>query len=55
MSIGGDAPRDLSRLVVPLGGSLEATGDVFEPYRVTDAAGTGGHVDPLASRGHPLT
>jgi hypothetical protein len=35
----GDAPRDLSRLVVPLGGSLEATGDLFEPYRLADADG----------------
>jgi integrase len=35
----GDAPRDLSRLVVPLGGSLEATGDLFEPYRLVDAGG----------------
>jgi hypothetical protein len=35
----GDAPRDLSRLVVPLRGSLEATGDLFEPYRLVDAHG----------------
>jgi integrase len=35
----GDAPRDLSRLVMLLGGSLEATGDLFEPYRLVDAAG----------------
>jgi site-specific recombinase XerC len=35
----GDAPRDLSRLVMPLGGSLEATGDLFEPYRLVDADG----------------
>jgi integrase len=35
----GDAPRDLSRLVVPRGGSLEATGDLFEPYRLVDADG----------------
>jgi integrase len=40
MSIGGDGQRDLSRLVVPLRGSLELTGDVFEPYRLADAAGT---------------
>jgi hypothetical protein len=39
MITGGDAPRDLSRLVVPLCGSLEATGDLFEPYRLTDPAG----------------
>jgi integrase len=35
----GDAPRDLSRLVMLLGGSLEATGDLFEPYRLVDADG----------------
>jgi integrase len=35
----GDAPRDLSRLVVPLAGSLEATGDLFEPFRLVDAGG----------------
>jgi integrase len=35
----GDTPRDLSRLVMPLGGSLEATGDLFEPYRLVDADG----------------
>jgi len=34
-----DAPRDLSRLAVPLRGSLEATGDLFEPYRLVDANG----------------
>jgi integrase len=39
MITGGDAPRDLSRLAVPLGGSLEATGDLFEPYRLVDADG----------------
>jgi hypothetical protein len=35
----GDAPRDLSRLVVPLLGSLEATGDLFEPFRLVDVSG----------------
>ena len=35
----GEAPRDLSRLVVPLLGSLEATGDLFEPFRLVDADG----------------
>jgi site-specific recombinase XerC len=35
----GDGPRDLSRLVVPLLGSLEATGDLFEPFRLVDAGG----------------
>ena len=35
----GDVPRDLSRLVVPLAGSLEPTGDLFEPFRLVDAGG----------------
>ena len=35
----GDLPRELSGLVVPLSGSLEATGDVFLPYRVVDGEG----------------
>ena len=35
----GDRPRDLSSLVVPQHGSLEATGDLFEPYRLEDADG----------------
>ncbi len=34
-----DRPRDLSRLVVPSCGSLEATGDLFEPYRLVDGDG----------------
>jgi len=36
-----DAPRDLAALVVPLVGALEKTGDVFDPYRLLDAAGLG--------------
>ena len=35
----GDVPRELSALVVPLRGSLEATGDLFEPYRLVDGDG----------------
>jgi hypothetical protein len=35
----GDGPRDLSRMVVPQLGSLEATGDLFEPFRLIDAEG----------------
>lgn len=35
----GDAPRELSRLVVPQRGSLEATGDLFAPFRLVDADG----------------
>ena len=32
----GNSPRELSRLVVPQRGSLEATGDLFAPYRLVD-------------------
>jgi len=39
MITGGDPQRDLARLAVPLRGSLEATGDLFEPYRLADPAG----------------
>ena len=34
-----DEPTDLSQLAVPQVGSLEATGDRFQPYRLLDAAG----------------
>src|SRR5260370_22914257 len=30
----GEAPRELSGLVVPQSGSLEATGDLFQPFRL---------------------
>src|ERR1035437_4533366 len=36
----GDGLRELSGLVVPRGGSLEATGDLFEPYRLLDVPNT---------------
>jgi integrase len=56
----GDVPRDLSVLEVPLSGSLEATGDLFEPYRLVD--GDGVVVEParaffaeLAACGRPAT
>ena len=42
-----DAPRNLSRLVVPPAGSLESTGDVFQPYRLVD--GEGSTVEPAAA------
>jgi hypothetical protein len=42
----GDVPRELSGLVVPLLGSLEATGDPFQAYRLVD--GDGGVVEPAA-------
>ena len=35
----GDVMRDLSGLVVPRRGSLEATGDLFLPYRLVDPDG----------------
>ena len=35
----GDVPRELSRLVVRQRGSLEATGDLFAPFRLVDADG----------------
>jgi len=39
--------RDLARLVVSAAGSLAATGDRWEPYRLLDADGV--VVDPVAS------
>ena len=36
-----DGPRELSGLVVPLLGSLEATGDLFQPYRLVGHDGGG--------------
>jgi integrase len=42
--IDGDLPRDLSGLVVPQRGCLEATGDLFQPYRLVDGGGA-----PVAS------
>jgi site-specific recombinase XerD len=57
---GGDVPRELAELVVPLAGSLEATGDLFLPYRLVDGEGVG--VEPvtaffaeLAACGRPAT
>ena len=43
----GDVPRVLSGLVVPLLGSLEATGDLFEPYRLVGVDGVA--VEPVAA------
>jgi hypothetical protein len=53
-----DEARDLSRLVVALRGSLERTGDLFEPYRLVDAAGAtvapaGAYLRELAGCGRP--
>jgi site-specific recombinase XerC len=38
--IDGDGSRDLAALVVPLAGSVTATGDVFRPFRLLDADGS---------------
>ena len=43
----GDVPRELSGLVVPRRGCLEATGDLFQPYRLVD--GDGAVVVPVAA------
>jgi integrase len=56
----GDAPRDLSRLAVRLHGSLEATGDWFEPYRLVDGHGVvvvpaAAYFRELAACGRPAT
>ena len=47
MTSDGDMPRELSGLVVPRRGCLEATGDLFEPYRLVD--GDGAVVVPVAA------
>jgi len=56
----GDAPRELSGLVVPQRGSLEATADVFVPYRLVDAGGAvvvpaSAFFAELAACGRPAT
>lgn len=60
MTIDEDVPRDLSTLVVPLHGSLEATADLFAPYRLVDAGGetvaaTAAFFAELAGCGRPAT
>jgi integrase len=45
MNDGGRSP-DLASLTVPLAGTVEETGDPFEPYRMLDAVG--GRVVPVA-------
>ena len=44
---GSEVPRELAGLVVPRRGSLEATGDLFQPYRLVD--GDGAVVAPVAA------
>ena len=57
----GDLPqRELSELVVPLSGALEATGDLFLPYRLVDRDGVvvesvAGFFAELAACGRPAT
>jgi hypothetical protein len=51
--IDGDLPRDLAVLVVPGWGALEATGDLFQPYRLVDAGGA--VVAPVAAYFAELT
>ena len=58
--INDDALRELSGLVVPLLGSLEATGDLFVPYRLVDGGGAtvepvGAFFAELAASGRPAT
>ena len=53
-------PRELSGLVVPLAGSVEATGDLFLPYRLVDRDGVvvgpvAGFFAELAACGRPAT
>ncbi len=43
----GDEPRDLARLIVPLSGALEETGDRWLPFRLTDPAGA--VVEPVSA------
>ncbi|MGH8826492.1 MAG: integrase, partial [Jiangellaceae bacterium] len=60
MSNGEDVPRELSGLVVPQHGSLEATGDLFQPYRLVDVGGevvvsVSAFFAELAACGRPAT
>ncbi len=60
MSNDEDVPRELSGLVVPRQGSLEATGDLFQPYRLVDAGGeavvpASAFFAELAAGGRPAT
>jgi integrase len=55
-----DIPCDLSQLVVPQDGALEAIGDLFEPYRLVDAGGAViasamAYFAELAACGRPAT
>lgn len=57
---GSDKPRELVGLVVPQRGSLQATGDVFEPFRLLDCDGVpvsavAAYFAELAACGRPAT
>ena len=56
----GDLPRDLAVLVVAGRGGLEATGDLFQPYRLVDAGGAvvapvAAYFAELSACGRPAT
>jgi len=60
VSSDADVPRELSGLVVPRRGSLVATGELFEPYRLVDGDGAvvvpvAGFFAELAACGRPAT
>ncbi|MDV8129322.1 MULTISPECIES: tyrosine-type recombinase/integrase [Rhodococcus] len=60
MTTDRDVPRELSGLVVPALGLLEATEDLFEPYRLVDGDGTvvapvAAFFAELAACGRPAT
>src|SRR5829696_4819631 len=55
-----DVPLELSGLVVPQHGSLESTGDLFQPYRLVDSGGevvvpASAFFAELAACGRPAT
>jgi site-specific recombinase XerD len=60
VSSDADVPRELSGLVVPRRGSLVATGELFEPFRLVDGDGAvvvpvAGFFAELAACGRPAT
>ena len=60
MSSDADVPRELSGLVVPRRGSLVATGELFETFRLVDGDGAvvvpvAGFFAELAACGRPAT
>jgi integrase len=56
----GDVPRELAGLVLPRRGALQATGDLFQPYRLVDGNGVvvaaaAAFFAELAACGRPAT